>query len=975
MGAAVADNSSAKRQPFITRYGALTGVGIYTLIFAIFTAITSLTVIIDTGTLLGGDGIAQYYPFFLEFRRNTIAFFESLFGGSPQLNMIDLNFCFGTDTITGTTMIFLPFFPVYAISALLPEAAVPLLYALVSLVLSYLAGLAFIYMCRHFGVQPLWSGVFAPAYVFCGNYFFTGLFNPQFLYMYIAFPLMIVGMDRMLNGKGWKLFVLTVFWLSLGGFTALIYTLPFVVVFALIRVYFLYKEHYFKALIKYFLRGCGAVLLGAAMAGVVFLPLLMEYFGSTRADIGNVDLVSLLIPDMEYLTETLATGSQNSPTGILALLVPCLVHMLCVRGKRELRIYVLVTLVLVAFPVIRYGLNGFQYALCRWGFIPALVITFCCAAYMPIFMRSGKRTMKRFLPVLVIYVAAVTLMADELAVVFLIAMAVLQLFSPTRRLVSKAAGLIGALWKKLKEKKLLLYGLCILLVPIVLFAAITVIKTKHYDIQPALLLAAAATVVAILFVSYRKKLVPVVSSVLAAVLVLCGTLQLPIRDKQEYCVLENDELFQYFYEECGGNPFDRVMANMSVFSLIDTTEDDKEIEEDNESADAETEYSYDPQINASTRYDIAAPSIFKSLINSNYSAFMRRCGMDGTALASTLEVSNYAGKEVLYSLFGIDRIYSYEVTDLYYGFTHTESFVYSDGTAMELYRNEYALPAGVTYDRFMSREQYEALDPAGLPYAMLDSVYAEGYEYSENAAQPQREYARESAFEHTSSLRGENQFGIEVYDNTIHILDDVTDHFLYLYFDGVKNSTYDELLVRDVGISIDDSRFATYYVHNQTSSWPWDYVTDHYTFSLGYCKEGVKTLTFITPFEYENMRVYAVPASVYTDAVNARRSEALQNIQCSENTVTGEITVSGDRLLSVGLLYNKGWTAYVDGEKTPIYKANGLFLGIPLEEGSHTITLRYCTPWLLQGAAVSVASIILFCVLALMSRRKRSEKA
>ena len=958
----------AKRCASDKWFGFSASVLVYTAVFVLFTAITTLIVIIDTGALFGGDGVAQYYPFLLETRRNIIAFFESLSNGSPQLNMIDLNMCFGTDTLTGTAMHFLPFLPVYALSALLPEEAVPMFFAIAALLLSYLAGISFICLCRHFRLRNLWNAIFAAAYVFCGNYFFTGILNPQFLYMYIAFPLMIIGMDRIISDKGWILFVLSVFWLSLGGFSLMVYTIPFVVVFALIRVYFVHRGHYFKSLLRYFLRGCGAVILGVAMAGISFLPSTMEYLQSTRAAVGSVDILSLLIPSVDHLTETLAPSAANSPTGLLVLVIPCFIYMLCVRGKKELRVYAIAALALVAFPVIRYGLNGFQYALCRWGFIPALMVSFCCAIYMPLLFRASRKSRKRFLFVLIVYALAVTLNAANVAVIFLLVMALADSFAPTKRLVARAGKFVGGLAKKLCKNTHVLLCVCGALAFALFMLVIVIIKTKSYDLQPALLLAVAVTIAAVLIVAHRRPIRSLMSAALAVALVLCSAVQIPITTPVDYSVYEYAPLFEHIADESAGDPFDRTMANMSVFSLADNTEAD---DEPAQAYDDDTAYGIDPQLNAALRYEIATPEVFKSLIHSDYSEFLRRCGMDAVAVPSTVEVSSYAGKEVLYSLFGIDRLYMSELTDFYYGYTPTGQYDFGDGNIMQFYRNEYALPAGTAYDSFMCKAQYESLNPAELPYAMLDSVYAEGYKHSEAAVQTGTVYSKECSVEHTQQLRGESKFGLDIYDNTVHISDDVKDHFLYVYFDGVKYQNYDELLSWYITIDVDDGRSCTYHVHNQGSSWEWRYMTGHYTFALGHCKEDVDTLTFITPFEYDTMKVYAVPASVYTEAYDERTAETLQNIECSANTVTGDITVSGDRLLSVGLLYNEGWAAYVDGTVVPLYKANGLFLGIPLEEGSHTVTLRYCTPWLLEGAVLSAAAVVLFCVLAVLTRRRR----
>ena len=57
--------------------------------------------------------------------------------------------------------------------------------------------------------------------------------------------------------------------------------------------------------------------------------------------------------------------------------------------------------------------------------------------------------------------------------------------------------------------------------------------------------------------------------------------------------------------------------------------------------------------------------------------------------------------------------------------------------------------------------------------------------------------------------------------------------------------------------------------------------------------------------------------------------------------------------------------------QTPVYRANGLFLGIPLEKGSHKIELRYTTPYLFEGTVLSVVTAAVFIVSLAVYRRKK----
>lgn len=83
----------------------------------------------------------------------------------------------------------------------------------------------------------------------------------------------------------------------------------------------------------------------------------------------------------------------------------------------------------------------------------------------------------------------------------------------------------------------------------------------------------------------------------------------------------------------------------------------------------------------------------------------------------------------------------------------------------------------------------------------------------------------------------------------------------------------------------------------------------------------------------------------------------------SANRVT--ITVDAPRFMWLVLadVHYPGWTAAVDGERVPIYPANGVFRAVQVRPGEQTVTFRYAAWWLLPGALVSVTALVLILVL------------
>lgn len=102
-----------------------------------------------------------------------------------------------------------------------------------------------------------------------------------------------------------------------------------------------------------------------------------------------------------------------------------------------------------------------------------------------------------------------------------------------------------------------------------------------------------------------------------------------------------------------------------------------------------------------------------------------------------------------------------------------------------------------------------------------------------------------------------------------------------------------------------------------------------------------------------------------------RKRNSLKNISYKNNVFTGEITTKKTKLLCIPIPYSKGWSAEVDGEKQQIIKTNGMHMGLVLKPGEHKITLRYRTPWLVPGAAVSSMAGCIFIIYIVIMRKKR----
>ena len=108
----------------------------------------------------------------------------------------------------------------------------------------------------------------------------------------------------------------------------------------------------------------------------------------------------------------------------------------------------------------------------------------------------------------------------------------------------------------------------------------------------------------------------------------------------------------------------------------------------------------------------------------------------------------------------------------------------------------------------------------------------------------------------------------------------------------------------------------------------------------------------------------------YVSQIEARKESVLEDVSMTVNQIEGSISLEQNKILCLSLPYMKGWTAYVDGKKQEIKKANLMYMALDLTKGDHRITWIYHTPYLRIGACISAGGIMIL-VLMIWYRKKQ----
>jgi len=95
----------------------------------------------------------------------------------------------------------------------------------------------------------------------------------------------------------------------------------------------------------------------------------------------------------------------------------------------------------------------------------------------------------------------------------------------------------------------------------------------------------------------------------------------------------------------------------------------------------------------------------------------------------------------------------------------------------------------------------------------------------------------------------------------------------------------------------------------------------------------------------------------------------------SPDAMTLAVTSSTDGMLVISNGYDPGWKAWVDGNEVEVVPANHALQAISLPAGEHTVTLRYETPGINLGLAITGTTILTLIVAWFVIRQRANSRA
>ena len=878
--------------------------GVYTLMFLLMCIVAFLPFFTEGKSFVWGagveDGLSQHFSALAYYGEALREFFRNLLAGHPKLVMWDMSLGYGAD-ILSTLNYYAIGDPLNLLYGFVSPKNTETMYDFMILLRMYLAGITFIMYARKMKKRSYGTVIGALVYVFSGFCFRLGLRHPFFINPMIYFPLLCLGIEKIYQRERPYVFIFAVCVSAMSNYYFLYMLTIFVVIYAWIRFYKYTEENKMKNFFLTILKFGMYYTLGIAMAAVILLPSVIGFLGNGRYGKG-VDWKSLIVyPGKYYLLfieNFIGYGNMGSNTNAGYLPIVGIVVLFTLFSQRmkhkKYRVAFIASIIALILPIFGYAFNGFSYANNRWAFALSFIVALLTAEMYPRLFVMSKRQQIGIGAGIIIYT------------VFCI------IVNASGEEILKNKGIMAA---------------CGLIV--VFYILLLIFQRLGYDTQ--------------------KRIVRVSMAIL--LLISVGVHGYYRFDPKEYAYtqefMDQGQAYRTLKED-----------NIRMLSKVN-----------------------DPSV-----YRVHAEGYrYKNygLINhlntiSGYYSITAKCVTDTIKGYDTLGMQyadKYKGVDQrlgLLSLAGVKYItvaHNSQVAkdvsskgDVPYGVEKQ-----SKKGNITLYKNKYALPFAYAYDSYMTEQQYEQLNGIGKEQAMLAQIILNQHPADKEI---QHNEQRNDPDIQTISLpetRISSPKGKKYADITVPVEKDKETYLYFknLVYHGKKNGDDNFILTGRKGTKgiLVTQNNVQQKIHIQSTFNPYYFGRKDYIVKINHqtskAKEKVR-LNFLSPGEYEfdDISLITVPKKDVLARLKERKENSMKQIQYEGNHFRGVYHAKKDQILCVTIPYSKGWKATVNGNRTKIYKANGMFMGIIMKKGTQSVKLDYETPGLKIGAWISLVAWI-----------------
>lgn len=844
-------------------------------------------------------------------------------------------------------------------SVFFSEKQMPFYYAFMILLRLYLAGVAFSCFC--FQTKKSGCAVLAGslAYVFCGYALFAAVRHPYFALPFLYLPLLLMGVERILQKKGGLFLTLAVFLSAVSNFYFFYMLAVLTALYTIMRLAAGMRGQPAQAF-RMLGRIAVASLSGVLLSGFLLAPVLYAFLADSRMAVSYE--IPFFYPLEHYCRIfSLFLSRGGSYWAYLGYCVPCLpaVFLLFFKKKSNglLKGLFVAGLVLLAFPIFGHILNGFSYFSNRWCFGFSMVAAYILTAMWDDLMRADRRECLALAAASGVYFALCVFLEKsrgtqpyfEIALLFVFLF--LLLWQAERQQADRIW--IARLSLALLVANVIANGYW-LNAPTTGNYASDFIETEDVALKLQANTGAAVEAVAdrdgaVEFYRYSGR------SLTKNAALLGGPYS-----TQYYWSLSNSA----------------VNAFRTDMNLLEYREYDYMGFDDRTALNTLDSVRY---------YAVPAGST--------------RCIPYGFSYVETINLREEETEEAERTL--QEELGTEELTEDQLAVVEAAT-----RSRYAVYRNDYALPLGYVYHGYLPEKDWRELSLLQRQETLLQQAVLEETPRLTQPSAPEltsvslpfeiRCDSRDVSWEEGAFVTTAENVSVtlsfvglpdsETYVNLEGLSFSGTPAYeLYFGEDRVDpkslyNRTNWELLSSEnreqikrdalywkepesAGIGVRASTGASKTLTYHTQSYSWFNDRHDFAVNLGYSQDAVTEITLTFPergiYSYAVLEVLCQPMEQYAGQISRLQEETLQNVEIGQDVVTGEAALNSPGLLCLTIPYAKGWTAFVDGRQTKLYRVNERHMGLEMDAGAHTIRLEYETPFWREGLLLSLGGLAL----------------
>ncbi len=905
---------------------------VYTLMFALLAALTHIYIYNSGRTLVWNlDGSGQHIKalaFYGEWLRGV---FKHIFA-EHELSIPSWSFSIGYGADVPVTLsYYVTGDPFALLSVFVPVKYTYFLYEALIYLRVWCMGLTFATFCfgRNKDASPYAVLASSFVYSFCGFAMHNTIRHPFFLTPMVFLPLVLLGARYVIDRKKPWLLIVSVFLAAVSNF----YFFYMIALVTVLYVGLILFVPFAKDNFKDSLAAIGRVALFAAtgvlLSGFLLYPAFLLVLGNSRT--GADHALNLLYPLKYYesflssfLTFYEAEGGEWTTLGYSAPALVAVALLYFGKGadkvKLRLRVAFAVLTVFLLIPAVQLVFNGFTYPSARWHFAYGFLVAYILVCMWPELIRAEKRKL--------IYLA-----------VFLGVYAALCMVFPHGRNLSVIVSLVIAF---------------------VLALGLNLTGPGADGIREKAILLAVAVSVA---VNSAFMFIPSDSTFMKELAESNGIDELiyPPETEELKAAAEGDGFwrFSYFSHHDANACNDAMLSGMgstgTYLSFV---------------PDSVTDYMRINEVDRKSDFRFSDPD--------RRTFLLALAGVKYAVLANPAEGAPYGYEQV------------------------------SD----DIYVNDYALPLGITYSTVIPEEDYLSMMPAERQEAMLQGVCLEGYEGTLLSAEEITLTSSEVSCEIIPGsgvyISGNSFFVTKPYATASITFAGKPSCETYLDIKGFtftgttmyriyKNNPdmfdWSALTPEEQKAMTEEDRYYTEpefvmvtlnalspYTHElylESKSYSRYSGRDRFFINMGYgdAAKSMMTMTFpeVGIYSFEEISAVLQPMDGYGSEIAKLQEDTLEDLDLHTSgnatcLVTGNINVPEEKILVIQIPYSDGWSAYLDGAKVPLYRANTMYIGIVVPEGAHSLELRYITPGAGVGALMTLAGVLICAAYAVYGR-------